>query len=72
MYISRIFVLHEPGVGSEPPANAIRLLPLPWVVSFVAEAFPDGRVIAIVDCEATPIKQATAHDHRTRNYWTHR
>ena len=47
---------------SELHADAVRtLLPLPRVTSCVAEAFPeDGRVIAIVDCEATSLNPATA------------
>ena len=57
-----IFDLQEPAVPAEPHAERVRtLLPLPLVTGFVPKAFPEGgRVIAIVDCEATSLNPATA------------
>jgi len=58
-----IFDLHGPAVPAEPHADGARtLLRLPLVTGFVPKAFPeDGRVIAIVDCEATSLNPATAN-----------
>lgn len=57
-----IFEPHGPVAPAEPHADEVRtLLPLPLVTGFVPKAFPeDGRVIAIVDCEATSLNPATA------------
>lgn len=57
-----ILNLHVPAVPTELSTDGIRtLLPLPRVTSRVPAAFPeDGRVIAIVDCEATSRNPATA------------
>ena len=57
-----IFDLQGPAVPAEPHAGGVRTLrPLPLVTGFVPKAFPeDGRVIAIVDCEATSLNPATA------------
>lgn len=57
-----IFDLQGPAVPAEPHAGGVRtLLPLPRVTGCVPKAFPkDGRVIAIVDCEATSLNPAAA------------
>jgi DNA polymerase III subunit epsilon len=57
-----IFDLQRPMVQAEPNADKLRILrPLPNVTALVPKAFPeDGRVIAIVDCEATSLNSATA------------
>ena len=57
-----IFDLQGPEVPAEPHAGGVRtLLPLPRVTGCVPKAFPkDGRVIAIVDCEATSLNPFTA------------
>lgn len=56
-----IFELHGPAVPAEPHADGVRILqPLPRVTNCVPEAFPEGgRVIAIVDCEATSLNPTT-------------
>lgn len=56
------FKLNGGEVPVEPNVGAIRILiPLPSIASRVSSAFPeDGRVIAIVDCEATSLNSATA------------
>ena len=54
--------LHILGVRPETHADEVRtLLPLPRVRSRVPAAFPEGgRIIAIVDCEATSLNPSTA------------
>ena len=58
----RIFDVQRPAVQTEPHGDRLRVLrPLPAVTALVPEVFPEkGRVIAIVDCEATSLNSATA------------